>query len=206
MVDLQAELDSNLKDLRMEQALIGERSCLLDEFMARQSMGFGSTLFRWIGFWDTNLVRSMEFIDKLQVTTKLEPEQRWAEYQRINNEVDQLSVLFYMTKMLLPAFSKIGMIELRSITQVDCARAVLGVERFRLAEGRLPGTLEEVVPKYLEAVPIDPFDGKPLRYKRLEKGYTIYSVGEDGEDNGGIPKSKVQKDEKFDLPFTVERE
>jgi hypothetical protein len=44
-----------------------------------------------------------------------------------------------------------------------------------------------------------------LRYKRLEKGYTIYSIGEDGEDNGGVSKSKVQKDEKFDLPFTVER-
>jgi hypothetical protein len=88
----------------------------------------------------------MEFVDQLEATTKLEPEQRWTEYQRINNEVDHLSVLFYMTKMLLPAFGTIGMIELRANTQVDCARAALGVERFRLAEGRLPESLDELVP------------------------------------------------------------
>jgi hypothetical protein len=116
-----------------------------------------------------------------------------------------LSGFYFLTKLWFPALERVGMIDLRIHAQLDCARAVLGVERFRLAEGRLPETLEQLVPKFIEAVPIDPFDSKPLRYKRLEKGYTIYSVGEDGEDNGGIPKSKVQKDEKFDLPFTVER-
>jgi hypothetical protein len=206
LVDLQAELRTIRQGLRMDQALIGERCCLLDESVMGQNLGFGSTPFRWVGFWDTNLVRSMEFIDQLMVITKMEARDRWAEYQRINNEVDQLSILFYMTKMLMQSISRIGMLELRSIAQLDCARAGLGVERYWLAEGRLPETLEQLVPKFIEAVPIDPFDGKPLRYKRLEKGYTIYSVGEDGEDNGGIPKSKVQKDEKFDLPFTVERE
>jgi hypothetical protein len=205
LVDLQVELRTIRQGLRMDQALIGERCFLLDELQVKQSMGFGSAPIQWGGLWDINIVRSMEFVDQLEATTKLEPEQRWTEYQRINNEVDHLSVLFYMTKMLLPAFGTIGMIELRANTQVDCARAALGVERFRLAEGRLPESWDELVPKFIEAVPIDPFDGKPLRYKRLEKGYTIYSVGEDGEDNGGIPKSKVQKDEKFDLPFTVER-
>jgi len=205
MAELYAELLKIRQSLRMDQGLIGERCCLLDESMMGQGLGFGTVPIRWVGFWDTNIVRSMEFIDQLEATTKLESEKRWTEYQRINNEVEHLSVLFYMTKVLLPSISRIGMLELRSIAQVDCARAALGVERFWLAEGRLPKS-EELAPKYLDTVLIDPFDGKPLRYKRFAKGYTIYSIGEDGEDNGGIPKSKVQKDEKFDLPFTVERE
>jgi hypothetical protein len=34
-------------------------------------------------------------------------------------------------------------------------------------------------------VPLDPWDGKPLRYKKLDKGYVIYSVGSDRKDDGG---------------------
>ena len=40
-------------------------------------------------------------------------------------------------------------------------------------------------PAYLPAVPLDPWDGKPLRYKKLDKGYVIYSVGSGRKDNGG---------------------
>jgi hypothetical protein len=34
-------------------------------------------------------------------------------------------------------------------------------------------------------LPVDPFDGKPLRSKRLPDGIVVYSVGPDGVDDGG---------------------
>jgi hypothetical protein len=43
----------------------------------------------------------------------------------------------------------------------------------------------DLVPRYLSEVPNDPFDGKPLRLKHTEDGLVIYSVGLDGDDNGG---------------------
>ena len=49
----------------------------------------------------------------------------------------------------------------------------------------------------MRAMPDDPFNGRPLRYKKLVKGYAVYSVGEDGKDDGG--------DEKKDVTFVVER-
>lgn len=202
---LHTELLQVRNGLRMDQGLIGERCCLLDSLFLSQSMGFGTTPARWSGLMDTNVLRAIEFYNQLEAVAKMEPEKRLKEYQKIQEESKQLSVLFFITRMLVPAVNTIAMVDLRRIAQMDCAIAALGVERFRLAEGRLPETLEQLVPKFINAVPIDPFDGKPLRYKRLDKGYTIYSIGEDSEDNGGTPKSKVQKDEKFDLPFTVER-
>jgi hypothetical protein len=78
-----------------------------------------------------------------------------------------------------------------------CAVAALAVERYRLAHSELPQKLDGLVPFYLRAVPTDPFDGHPLRYKKLVKGYVIYSVCKDGKDDGG--------DEKKDITFTVER-
>jgi hypothetical protein len=54
--------------------------------------------------------------------------------------------------------------------------------------GRMPATWDDLVPKYLPAVPRDPFApaAAPLRFIRRADGQLIvYSVGRDGVDNGG---------------------
>jgi hypothetical protein len=87
------------------------------------------------------------------------------------------------------------------------AQTAIAVERYRLANGRLPNQLRDLTPTFLPAVPADPFDGKPLRYKPLAKGYVVYSVGEDREDNGGTEKNA--KGQSYvpgtDITFIVER-
>ena len=91
------------------------------------------------------------------------------------------------------------------IAQLRAARAALLVEQHRLVSGSLPGSLEELVPSLIDAVPEDPFDGAPLRYKLLEQGYVIYSVGQNQRDDGG---SEEVIDEEFydaDIIFTVAR-
>jgi hypothetical protein len=48
--------------------------------------------------------------------------------------------------------------------------------------------LDELVPEFISAVPIDPMDIQPLRYKLNADGtFVLYSVGEDGKDDGGDP-------------------
>jgi hypothetical protein len=74
---------------------------------------------------------------------------------------------------------------LRSAALLRCGIAGLAVERYRLANGRWPDALEQAVPKFLASVPLDPYDGKPLRFRRLEDGVVVYSVGPDGQDDGG---------------------
>lgn len=70
----------------------------------------------------------------------------------------------------------------------DAALAVLAMESYRRANGAWPTTLAELVPNYLPSVPLDPFDGKPLRYlpPTSESGSPVlYSIGVDGKDDGG---------------------
>jgi len=72
---------------------------------------------------------------------------------------------------------------------------VLGIQRYRLRTGRLPAQLSELVPEYLAALPHDFMDGKALRY-RLRPGdgdFLLYSVGEDGKDDGGDPVPQADK-------------
>jgi hypothetical protein len=70
----------------------------------------------------------------------------------------------------------------------------LAIEAFRAEQGRLPATLDELVPGVLAALPEDPFaDSGVFRYKILSapddagRSYLLYSVGSDQEDNDGVP-------------------
>jgi hypothetical protein len=73
---------------------------------------------------------------------------------------------------------------LRSQASLRCAIVGLAAERFRLRKERWPMTLGELTPEFLSAVPLDPFDGQPLRYRRLDDGFVVYSVGPKGEGDG----------------------
>jgi hypothetical protein len=115
---------------------------------------------------------------------------------------------YILSAMLLPALGNAIVKEANGLAQIRSAQTALAVERFRLAHGKLPEKLDELVPQFLSAVPADPFDGQPLRYHHLEKGYVIYSIGSDGEDNGGRERpANVKSTDKthYDITLAVER-
>jgi hypothetical protein len=90
-----------------------------------------------------------------------------------------------LTRLLIPAVDKVTTAARRMHANVRCVAVLLAAERYRRANGKWPEKLTDLVPKYFAAVPLDPFDGKPLRSKRLAYGVVVYSVGEDGVDDGG---------------------
>ncbi|MCS7047423.1 MAG: hypothetical protein NZO58_13785 [Gemmataceae bacterium] len=51
--------------------------------------------------------------------------------------------------------------------------------------GRYPAKLDELAPKYLAVIPRDLFSGKAMIYRPAPNGYLLYSVGVNGEDDGG---------------------
>ncbi|KPJ62663.1 MAG: hypothetical protein AMS15_03160 [Planctomycetes bacterium DG_23] len=76
---------------------------------------------------------------------------------------------------------------------------------FWMEKGHFPQSLEELAPQYLENVPLDPFDLNPLRYKKLQGKWIIYSIGPDGKDDGGIRNYLYQQaEEGTDLILEVE--
>jgi hypothetical protein len=59
----------------------------------------------------------------------------------------------------------------------------LAIDAFEREHGRPPKDLAELVPKYLAAIPDDPYGSGPLRYRTNGDQYVVYSVGEDGDDD-----------------------
>ena len=58
----------------------------------------------------------------------------------------------------------------------------IALHRWQLAKGTLPDKLEELVPDWLPAVPVDPFDGRPIRWISSGGGM-LYSVGSAWKDD-----------------------
>ena len=85
--------------------------------------------------------------------------------------------------MLTPALTAVLKSQARAAAMHDVAGVLVAATRARLA-----GTLlaESLVPEAVPALPGDPFTtDKPLLAKRADDGWVVYSVGPDGEDDGG---------------------
>jgi ABC-type transport system involved in multi-copper enzyme maturation permease subunit len=92
----------------------------------------------------------------------------------------------HMVSLLGAWVGRFMQIAQRGQAQLRCTIVALAAERFRRQHGRWPDTLTELTPEYLEMVPVDPFDGLPLRWSRKKGHVVVYSIGPDGVDNGGV--------------------
>ncbi|MAY74149.1 MAG: hypothetical protein CMJ31_05360 [Phycisphaerae bacterium] len=72
---------------------------------------------------------------------------------------------------------------------LDAAIVAIALARHRAAKGAWPATLDEIDKTLLPEIPIDRFDGQPLRYHLTDEGPLLYSVGYDTDDDNGRPSS-----------------
>jgi hypothetical protein len=127
--------------------------------------------------------RSLPYFTRLVEVANLPPHQRGAKLAELESAVEGEHLV--QISLLIPAVAKVDDAVRRTQGRVRCTAVALAVERFRLATGRWPDSLAALLPEQLRRVPSDPFDGKPLRFRRLQDGVVIYAVGPDGMDNGG---------------------
>lgn len=99
-----------------------------------------------------------------------------------NQKENPVGVMFYKNSL-----GKGILVPLRQVakenTYVAAVRTLLALKAYRQKQNALPQRLEELVPRYLDDVPRDPFSGEPLRYDRSRR--IVYSVGDDRKDTGG---------------------
>ncbi|MCI0705443.1 MAG: hypothetical protein L0241_30655 [Planctomycetia bacterium] len=103
---------------------------------------------------------------------------------------------YIITRMVLPACDKVAEATLRGRAELLTAAVAIACERFRQKTGRWPKELTELTPTFLPAVPLNPFDGKPVGYRIFEDRITVYCYWADApvqmhepiEFRGGEPK------------------
>jgi hypothetical protein len=106
--------------------------------------------------------------------------------KELKDQIDWLSPRLVFVNAWMPVVNHFGQSFRDKVAGLRCLTTLLALERFRDEQGTWPARLEELIPKLIQAVPLDPHDGKPLRYKKLPDGVVVYSVGPDGIDDGGL--------------------
>ena len=76
---------------------------------------------------------------------------------------------------------------LKSVARLRLLATELALRCFQSEQGRAPEKLEDLVPKYLQRVPLDPFSNQPLIYRPQGTNWLCYSVAMDRVDDGGKP-------------------
>ncbi|MGD9873797.1 MAG: hypothetical protein AB7T27_05960 [Kiritimatiellia bacterium] len=85
--------------------------------------------------------------------------------------------------LITPALRSVLERKCRTESGVNATRIIAALNAHQKREGVMPADLQALVPEYLPSVPVDPFDGKPMRYSAANG--IVYSVGSDLMDSGG---------------------
>jgi len=111
-------------------------------------------------------------------------------------------------KLFMPAFSQMNTAAWRSEARRNIAGVLLAATRYRLATGALPESLESLVPDYLPSAPVDVFaqDNASLKLVSTDSAWTVYSIGNNGRDDGGPqPDGSEPFDGKDDIGLSMKR-
>jgi hypothetical protein len=101
--------------------------------------------------------------------------------------------------ILLPALHNIPRRAAAAQTAADEATIACALERYRLANGHFPETLDALVPRFIPQLPNDVMTGEPHKYRLANDGWVVlYSVGWNETDDGGVPGNTLFDDKEGD--------
>lgn len=181
-------------------------SDILEGLTAGPRMAFAESMWRssWSYSAELNMLKNNQVILEALRTMQTNQSQFYkADYDAMAARLSALSLpnsgAEFFCALRIPDFRDYFEDEglarvVRKTLQVETARRVvvtaIALKRFQLEHGQWPEALSDLVPGFLPSVPIDPYDGKPLKFHPNADGtFLLYSVGEDGVDDGGDPTS-----------------
>jgi hypothetical protein len=90
-----------------------------------------------------------------------------------------------LASFFLPALDAAFDAQDRANARLELTRVAIALAIYRAEQGAYPNKLDDLAPGILDKVPLDFFNSQPFHYSREGNGYLLYSVGENGIDDGG---------------------
>lgn len=107
------------------------------------------------------------------------------ELEAIAVETEDLSFLSHNTQIIVPALTRVQIAQARNEAQIDLMRMGLSLEAYYAETGSYPESLNAIAGDLGGTVPVDPFTGESYVYRPQGDTFTLYSVGQNQQDDGG---------------------
>lgn len=105
----------------------------------------------------------------------------------LESELSRAPLRWMLARLLLPSLTRAALAYSKDRAWCDAVAVTCAALRYQRDRGGWPTQASDLVPDYLTSVPLDPWDGAPIRMATDANGLRIWSVGEDGVDNQGDP-------------------
>jgi hypothetical protein len=136
------------------------------------------------GFFLKGYPEYLRLMNEQVKASKLPEHERAEAMKKIDQQVRDSRNRF--VRMTMPGTTKVGGASQRTQATLRSALVAVTAERYRLKGDAWPRGMDDLIQMgLLKEVPSDPYDGKPLRFKRTPTGVVIYSVAGDKIDNQG---------------------
>lgn len=174
----------------------GERILLLDIAEAPNAKNLASSfgIKGWaerLYFWLIRPLIKRDLRSSLPIYVELETQSVMPYYRtrdfwkRHQGQLEDLPWYAVLSKNMIPNMEAAVMKSATLDALVQTARTGLACRIFKARTGQYPETLDVLVGSLLSQVPIDPFTGEPLVYRREGNGFAVYSLGSNLRDDGG---------------------
>jgi hypothetical protein len=122
------------------------------------------------------------------------PQKIDATMRETENIINNDSLYGVLASISIPNYSKAFQTLAYNQTLANEAQIACALERYHLAHGEYPETLDALAPQFIETIPHDIIGGQPLHYRRTDDGkFLLYSVGWNETDDGGLDLSQKNK-------------
>jgi hypothetical protein len=145
------------------------------------------------GWLDQNEMRIAQFETKWYLpivdedTETISPAKARAGGNALDREMRHRTPENVFETLFIPGLGSAAQKFARAQSSVDLARVAIALERFHLARGEFPGSLDAIASQFPEGIPHDIINGEPLHYRKtLDGQFVLYSVGWNERDDGGV--------------------
>ncbi len=162
---------------------------------------------RWLPLFNFNQTKAMFANEDLQLVRAAPHHFNEAKLPDLDARQPGLASIFLsgnavgqiMYCLTMPAVIPSPAVKSKGDTQLQATRTILALRAYQLTNGKLPSDLNALVPEFLDSVPVDDFDGQPLRYSPDRK--IVYSVGQNLKDDGGNDSRSGPSNRPLDLVY-----
>lgn len=175
--ELHEQIDAELAGFWQSQAFVAtlksERAYGIDSFRSFRGLGLP-------GYFKRD---ECDYLKRMAAEIEIGAAPRYksaAAVTRMNADTEGAGPL---TRNMLPALEAAREAHLRSLARMQCLSVLNALTRQDGNEGTTQPSIDNL--ELPDHVKIDPYNGQPLKIKRIETGWVVYSVGPNLTDDGG---------------------
>ncbi len=97
-------------------------------------------------------------------------------FKELERRIEELSRIHFVLKTFMPGFTGMNKNILSCKAKVDITKTAITLKVYKSEKDKFPDTLYDLVPEYLENLPMDPFTYNDYIYRKLSNGgFILYS-------------------------------